>query len=171
MSLKPTIENLRSLGHHQTTYDWGIQFIGLPSGISGFSSSDLNTRCTSATIPSRSIEPITIQLRGHKIFQHGIVDYKNTLQLTMYETMDSKVQEFLKQYMDMQWMPVTGVQMPKSLNQCSFLLTLLDSEQKPTKYYTIMGAWLEGWDPSGTLQSTGSEVLSFTTNWRFDYYI
>lgn len=170
MSLKPTIEKLRSLGHHQTVYDWGIQFIGLPSGISGFSSSDLNTRCTSATLPSREIAPIEINLRGHKIFQHGIVNYKNTLTLNLYETVDSKVREFLKQYMDMQWMPVTGVQMPKSLNQCSFLLTLLDSEQKTTSYYTIIGAWLQNFTPSGELGGT-SDVLSYQCTFQYDYYI
>lgn len=171
MSLKPTIENIRSLGHHQTTYDWGIQFLSLPSLITGFSSAELNTRCTTASIPSRSIEPITIQLRGHKVFQHGIVDYKNQLSMTLFETMDSKVQNFLNAYMDMQWMPITGVQTPKTLNQCSFLLTLLDSEHNPTHYYTVMGAWLESYEPSGQLQSSGSEILSWNCNWRFDYFI
>lgn len=171
MSLKPTIADLQGLGHLQTTYDWGIQFISLPSLITGFTTSDLNTRCTSSTLPSREIEPIPINLRGHKIFQHGIVNYKNTLQLTMYETMDSKVQDFLSAYMDMQWMPVTGVQVPKSLNQCSFLLTLLDSEHNPTHYYTILGAWLQNYEPSGQLQSTGSEVLSWNCTFQYDYYI
>ena len=36
MSLKPTISDLQGLGHLQTTYDWGIQFISLPSLITGF---------------------------------------------------------------------------------------------------------------------------------------
>ena len=119
----------------------------------------------------RNRTPIPINLRGHKIFQHGIVNYKNTLQLTMYETMDSKLQDFLSAYMDMQWMPVTGVQVPKSLNQCAFLLTLLDSEHNPTKYYTILGAWLQNFEPGGQLQSTASEVLTYNTTWQFDYYI
>lgn len=171
MSLKPTIEQLSQLGHHQTTYDWGIQFLSLPSLITGFDSSDLNTRCTTATLPSVSIEPITIQLRGHKVFQHGIVDYKNQLQLTLYETMDSKVSKFLRAYMDMQWMPVTGAQTPKTLNQCAFLLTLLDSYHEATQYYTILGAWLESYEPSGGLQSGSSEILSWNCNFRYDYWI
>ena len=72
MSLKPTIENIRGLGHHQTTYDWGIQFISLPSLLTGFTSADLNTRCQTSTIPSRTMEEIPIQLRGHKVLQHEI---------------------------------------------------------------------------------------------------
>ena len=56
MSLKPTLNDLQGLGHLQTTYDWGIQFINLPSLLTGFTTSDLNTRCTSSTLPSREIE-------------------------------------------------------------------------------------------------------------------
>lgn len=171
MSLKPSINELRSLGHHQTTYDWGIQFISLPSLISGFSSSDLNTRCTTSTLPQMSLEEIPITLRGHKAFQHGIASYGNKLSLTLYETMDSKVQDFLNAYMNMQWMPVTGVQVPKSLNQCAFLLTLLNSEHKATRYYTIIGAWLQSYQPSGNLQSSSSEVLSYQCDFTFDYFL
>lgn len=171
MSLKPDINNVRALGHHQTTYDWGIQFVNLPSMLKGFSSADLNTRCTTMTLPSREIEAIPINLRGHKVFQHGIVNYKNQLTMTLYETVDSKVQDFLDAYMNTQWTPITGTQVPKSLNQCTFLLTLLDSEHNPTKYYTIVGAWLQGYTPSGDLQSSSSDILSFQCNWQFDYFI
>lgn len=171
MSLKPSIENLRSLGHHQTTYDWGIQFISLPQALTDFTTADLNTRCTTLSLPSRSIEPIPINLRGHKVFQHGIVDYKNTLTMTLFETVDSKVQDFLKAYMNIGWTPITGTQIPKSLNQCSFLLTLLDSQHNPTYNYTIVGAWLQGYTPSGDLQSSASDVLSFSLTWQFDYWI
>lgn len=171
MSLRPSIENVRELGSHATTYDWGIQFFNLPSILTGFTSADLNTRCTTATIPSRKIEAIPINLRGHKVFQHGIVDYGNTLQLTLYETQDSKVQDFLAAYMNMQWTPITGSQVPKSLNQCCFILSLLDTENNPTWNYTIIGAWLQGYEASGGLQSSSSEVLSFQTTWQFDYFI
>lgn len=171
MSLKPTISELRALGHHQTTYDWGIQFLSLPSLITNFSNSDLNTRCQSATLPSMTIEEISIDLRGHKAFQQGIGNYGNTLEITLYETIDSKVQEFLNAYMNMQWMTVTGVQTPKTLNQSSFLLTLLNSEHNATRYYTIIGAWLKGYSPSGNLQSSASDILTWNTTWQFDYFI
>lgn len=171
MSLKPTIDQLRGLGHHQTTYDWGIQFISIPSLVTGFTTSDLNTRCTSSTLPAMTIDEIPLQLRGHKAFQHGIASYGNKLTLTLFETMDSKVQDFLAAYMNMQWMPITGVQTPKSLNQCAFLLTLLDSEHNPTRYFTVIGAWLQGYQPSGNLQSGSSEVLSWSCDFTFDYFL
>ncbi len=171
MTLRPSIEELRQLGHHQTTYNWGIQFVSIPSTITNFSTSDLNTRATSTSLPYRSMDSIPISLRGHKIFQHGMVSYQNTLPIELYETTDSKVQDFLEAYMDMQWTPVAGTQVPKSLNQCSFLLTLLDSEDNPVHYYTIIGAWLQQYQAGGSLQSNSSDVLVFNTTWQFDYFI
>lgn len=170
MSLRPSIAEVQALQHHQALYDWGIQFINLPSMITGFTSADLNTRCQSATLPRKSFENIPINLRGHKVFQHGTINYGNELTLTLYETQDSKVQDFLNAYMNMQWTPITGSQVPKSLNQCAFLLTLLNSENSPVYQYTILGAWLESYTPSGDLGSD-SAVLSYTTNWRFDYWL
>ena len=169
MNLRPDIDQFRSLGHHQTLYDWGIQFISLPSLLTGFDSADLNTRCTSTQLPARSIKDIELNLRGHTIFQHGIVSYGNTLTLNLYETVDQKVGDFLNAYMDMQWSPVIGAQVPKMLNQSSFLLTLLDSENNAKKY-TIIGAWLKSWNPID-LGSNQSDVITFNTTWQFDYYI
>ena len=44
MSLRPDILTLRDLGHHASKYNWGIQFVTLPSLLTGFTSADLNTR-------------------------------------------------------------------------------------------------------------------------------
>lgn len=170
MTLRPDINTFRDLGHHATTYDWGIQFLSIPGAITGFTSADLNTRCTSTQVPGRTIDAIQLMLRGHRIFQHGIVNYGNTLPLTLYETVDSKVSNFLEAYMDLQWTPVGGVQVPKSLNQSQFLLTLLDSENKARKHYTILGAWLQGYQPV-ELQSEGSTVIVYQSTWQFDYFI
>lgn len=171
MSLRPSLEEFRQLGQHMTTYNWGIQFLGLPSALTGFSSADLNTRARSTTLPSRSIEPIELRLRGHKAFQPGMVNYGNTLSITLYETIDTKVQDFLNAYTDLLWTPVIGTSVPKLSNQCSFLLTLLDSEDKAVKYYTIIGAWLQDFKPSGDLQSDSSTVLEYNAIFQYDYYL
>lgn len=168
--LRPSIDTFRRLGHHQTVYDWGISFIGLPELLTGFDSSDLNTRCTSAQLPSRNIQEIELNMRGHKIYQHGIVNYGNDLTLNLYETTDQKVGNFLNAWMDMQWSPIVGAQVPKMANQCAFLLTLLDSENKAKKYYTIIGAWLKGWNQV-ELGSNQSDVVTYSCQFKFDYYL
>ena len=172
MSLKPGISQVRQLGHHQTTYDWGIQFIGLPQALTGFSSSDLNTRCTSANLPYMNHDEIAIDFRGWKAFQHGIGRYgDNQLQITLYETVDSKVQSFLSAWSALEWAPETGVQVPKMENQCTFLLTLLNSLHNPVRYYTIIGAWMKQYQPSGGLQSSNSEILSWNVTFQYDYFL
>ena len=170
MSLRPTISEIQQLGHHQSMYDWGIQFFNLPTIISNFSNADLNTRCQTVDLPSKSFDEIGIDLRGHHVLQHGKVNYGNSLSMTLYETQDSKVSDFLEAYSNMQWTPITGSQVPKSLNQCCFLLTLLNSENQAVKNYTIMGAWLKDYKPSGQLGSE-SAVLSYQVTWAFDYWI
>ena len=86
MSLRPTIEEIRALGHHQSLYDWGIQFFNLPSLLTGFTSADLNTRCQTATLPRKSFENIPVNLRGHRVFQHGTINYGNELNLRKFCT-------------------------------------------------------------------------------------
>lgn len=170
MSLRPDIENLRALGHHASKYNWGIQFINLPAAISGFTSADLNTRCLSVGAPTRSQTEAEIALRGHKVYQHGIMNYSGTINLTMHETVDRKTLNFFERWMDLQWTPIGGVQIPKSTNQAVFLLTLLDSEDKARKYYTIFGAWPKSIGAI-TYDSTSSDVVTYDITFQYDYYL
>ena len=170
MTLRPSLEEVRNLGHHATNYNWGIQFLSLPRGLDNFTSADLNTRAISADVPTRSINPINLNLRGHKWFQHGTVDYKNKFTIDLYETVDTKVGNFLDAYMDMEWTPIAGVQVPKMLNQCAFMLSLLDSYDKTRRYYTIIGAWLQDFTTS-KMESNDGDVVVFSTTWQYDYYI
>ena len=170
MSLRPDIHNLTDLGHHASKYHWGIQFVSLPSAVSGFSSADLNTRCLSFTAPTRSQQAADINLRGHKVYQHAIMDYSGTLDLQIHETEDRKTLNFFERWMDLQWTPATGVQIPKSTNQAVFLLTLLNSMDSPIKYYTIFGAWPKNIG-SITYDSTSSDVVIYSVQFQYDWYM
>ena len=170
-TLRPSIEDIRSLGHHATYYNWGLQFISLPSALTGFTSADLNTRAISFTAPTRTQEVAEIGLRGHKVFQHGIMNYNDNLSLVLHETVDRKVGNFFESWMDLQWTPIAGVQVPKSLNQAAFLLTLLDSEDKARKYYTIIGAFPIGLDHGGDYSEATSDVVKMQVQLKYDYYL
>ena len=170
MSLRPSITELRDLGHHASKYNWGIQFISLPSAVTGFTSADLNTRCVSVTAPTRNQEAADISLRGHKIYQHAIMNYNGEITLSMHETVDRKTLNFFERWMDLQWTPIGGAQIPKSTNQAAFLLTLLDSEDKARKYYTILGAWPK--NVSGiTYSANDSSIVTYDVTFQYDYYL
>lgn len=171
MSLRPNIEELRGLGMHASYYNWGLQFISLPSALAGFTSSDLNTRAISFAPPTRTQDVADISLRGHKAFQHGIMNYDQNLSLVLHETTDSKVTTFFENWMNIQWTPIAGVQVPKSLNQAAFLLTLLDSEDKARKYYTILGAWPTNLDHGSDYNADSSDTVKLTVKFQYDYYL
>ena len=170
-TLRPSIEDLRSLGHHASYFNWGIQFVSLPGALSGFTTSDLNTRAVSFAPPTRTQEVAEISLRGHKAYQHGIINYDHGLELILHETTDSKVGKFLETWMDLQWTPIAGVQVPKSLNQAAFLLTLLDSEDNARSFYTIIGAWPTHFEHGGVYGADSSDTVKFSCNFQYDYYL
>lgn len=170
MGLRPTIEEVRNLGHHASYFDWGLQFVSLPSALTGFSSAQLNTRAESIGAPHRSIEEAEIGVRGHKVYQHGIVTY-DPIDLVLHETVDCKVANFLESWMDIEWEPITGIQIPKSWNQAVILLTLLNSQNQTRYWYTLVGAWLTGFDHGGSYEATNSQTVRMNANIRFDYYL
>ena len=170
MGLRPDLNELSALGHHASKYNWGIQFVSLPSAVTGFTSADLNTRCLSISAPTRTQQASEVNLRGNKVYQHAIMDYSGTIDLTMHETVDRKTLEFFERWMDLQWTPIAGASIPKSTNQAVFLLSLLDSEDKKRKYYTIFGAWPKTISPV-TYDSTSSDVVQYTVQFQYDYYL
>lgn len=171
MSLRPDIEQIRELGMHASYYNWGLQFVNIPAALSGFTSSDLNTRAVSFTAPERTQEKATISLRGHKVFQHAIMSYSDSLTLEIHETVDRKVGTFFENWMNLQWTPIAGTQIPKSANQAVFLLTLLDSEDKARKYYTIFGAWPTQFQHGGNYGADQSNTVIYNVSFAYDYYI
>lgn len=171
MSLRPSIEETRNLGMHASYFNWGLQFVSLPAGLAGFTSADLNTRAVSMQAPTRTQQVSDINLRGHKVHQHGIMDYNGPLTLTLHETVDSKVGKFFEAWMDLQWTPISGVQIPKSLNQAVFLLTLLDSQDAARMYYTIFGSWPSAFEHGSDYGADSSETVKHNVSLQYDYYL
>lgn len=169
MSLRPSIDEIRNLGMHASYYNWGVQFSKLPLGVSGFTSSDLNTRAVSIAPPTRSQDDSEINVRGQKVYQHAIITY-NPIELVLHETIDSKVNTFLEAWMDVQWTTVSGIQIPKSENQANITLTLLNSQDIPRCQYELIGAWMTSFDHGSNYDGSNSDTVKFTVNLRYDYY-
>lgn len=179
-TLRPNIEQTRSLGMHASYFNWGTSWLELPAGLSGIATSaDLNGRATSMRPPTRTQEKSTINMRGIKVFQHGIMTY-NPIQIVFHETVDTKMGTFLERWMDLQWFPNSGLQVPKSLNgtptasmtnQATLMLTLMDSLDQPRCKYTLIGVWVTGFTHSADYSSNSSDTVKFTVDLSYDYYI
>ena len=169
MGLRPTIDQVRNLGMHASHYRWGVQLVKIPASLGGFGSSDLNLRALSIEPPTRTIEDTEINFRGTKIYQHGIITY-NPIQLTLHELVDSRTITMLENWMDSQWNPDTGAQVPKIENQAEILLSLLDSQDLVRCTYHLYGAWPTHFDHGGVYDSVTSDTVKPIVTLRYDKY-
>jgi hypothetical protein len=150
-------------------YNWGVQFITTPAAVAGFTSYDLNTRAISMSPPTKTEEESEVNIRGNKDYQHAIITY-NPLEITLQETVDSKVGSFLEAWTAAQWDPTTGQQRPKNQIEATILLTLLDSMDVPRAQYTLVGAWVTSFDHGGSYDGSNSDTVKFNVNLRYTYY-
>lgn len=167
--MKPTVDQVRNLGMHAAYYNWDVEWVTLPAGITGFTTSDLNTRAFSIQAPTRQLDESEIVVRGNKVYQHGIATYQ-PIALTLHETVDRKVASFLEAWLDTEWETVNGVQVPKNENQAIIKLSLCDSKDRRTAEYTMVGCWLTSFDHGGDYDGTNSDTVKYTCNIRYDYY-
>ena len=169
MSLRPDITKISKL-QYASAIRWGITAISLPTGISGITSDDINTRCYSSTYPKTTTEEAQVDNRGTVIWQPGITRYPGTITLGFHEAEDGKMAEFIDQWRQLTWTDETGAAAPASNLKATFKLSLLTSTDAEREAYMLYGCWLKDWD--GTeLTSTGSDTIKFNITLQYDYHV
>lgn len=164
------IDQLRSIGNVAVPYRWNLEFSAFPAGIATQSEA-LNLRCESVELPKlSSAGKIEVNIRGNKVLQQGIMNYSNTFSLVFYETEDSVVHEFLRQWRELVWQSKTGVQVSKADYEAVILLTRLNHADEPIWEYKLVGCFLEDFD-LGTLDGATSDAMRTTMNLSFDYFV
>jgi hypothetical protein len=154
-------------------FRWNLIVANVPSGvtISGTSPTDpLNIRCETTTIPKATNSAFEVNIRGHKVFQNGILTYDNSYTLTFVETVDNTVHTFFKQWRDLIWQPHTGVaQLPTNQLKGQFILQRLDNEDNPIWVYNMYGVLLQDYD-IGTLDNVSSDSIKPTLTFHYDLF-
>jgi hypothetical protein len=166
-----SIDQLRALPDFGQTNRWDITFVTLPAvGVLGFPLSDsLNIRCETVELPKASNQKIEVNIRGHKVFNSGILDYGNSLTMTFVETVDNTIFNFVKAWRELCWESRQGRAFSKSDLEATILITLLNNQDQPRAKYTVYGAMYES-DDFGSLDN-GSEVMRPSLTLSFDYYV
>jgi hypothetical protein len=163
------IDQLRSIGNVAVPYRWNLDFSSLPTGLN-VDSSALNLRCESSDLPKlSSAGKIEVNIRGNKVLQQGIMNYSNTLNLVFYETEDSVVHQFVKDWRELCWKTKTGAQVAKADYEAVVLLTRLNHADEPIWEYKLVGCFLEDFD-LGNLDGATSDSMRTTLILSFDYY-
>lgn len=170
---RPSIAEIRGLGDFATLFRWDVAFTA-PSGLTSLAHAGINLRCESVDSPPKATnQKIEENIRGHKVFQPGITQYNNTIQLTCVETVDNYVHKFFGAWREAIWQVSTGkrsVGTDWSSLQAEIKLARMDSDDTVIWYYTLFGAFLEDYEPGGSLDGTSSDFLKPSLTFSYDYF-
>ena len=171
--MNPNIENIRSISDFATVYQWSVEFIlatTVTGGVPYPSSEQLDWRCESHEIPNASNNAIAVQIRGHKVFQPGIMDYSNTIALTFVETVNNMMSNFLRSWREACWHSVDGAQHEKLDTDAVIRLVRLNRQLHPIWEYQLRGCWLQSYT-QGTLDGSTSDAMKPNLTIQYDYYL
>lgn len=171
----PQIDNIRATADFATVYQWDVRFITWPAapvaGGPGWpDEADLNFRCESTDLPLATNQAIEVAIRGHKIKQPGILEYNKQFNMTMVETVDSKVSHWLRNWREACWRSQTGHQFTKAETDATIMITRLDRQLIPIWEYKLIGCWLEDFN-TGQLDGSTSDAMKPSLTLSYDYFV
>lgn len=168
---RPTIDQIRGIGNVTQLFRWNLIMAQFPAGIAAAPRSEaLNLRAESATLPKLTGTNTEVKIRGHKVNQPGIHNYSPSITLTFIETVDNTIHTFLKQWREICWQTRTGIQLPKSQVEAVVLLQRLNQQDVPIWEYKLIGAFLQDYEPGGTLNNEGSDPLKPQMTLTYDLF-
>ena len=172
MSNQVNIQSLRNLPDFAQVTKWDMQFITLPlvGGFGVLIPNEFNLRCESIEVPKGSMNNVEVQIRGHKVYNSGILDYGNSMTITFVETEDNMIMKLDKAWREISWGSRTGKQFTKKETEATLLLTRLDKQDKPIAKYTVYGCIWQASD-WGTLDSSGTDSIKPSLTLNFDYFV
>lgn len=144
--LRPSVDGIRKLGNFTQIFRWNVSFEKIPNGIS-ISSEDINFRAESSTVPTLTGTSTEIVIRGNKVRQPGIHGYNSPITLTLMETVDNKIANFIKEWREKCWKiseGSAGVSENKDELEAVIVLTRLNNKDEAIWRYKLIGCYLEG---------------------------
>lgn len=164
---RPTLDQIRGLGDFSTAIDWDLSFLMLPSAVS-VSSDDINWRCESTTIPKKTGEPSTVQIRGLvPVRQPGIYVPDGTIVLNLVGTVDSVIEKFIRDWREACYTQGTAMALPKRDVEAKIRLTLLDRQKKARWRYDLIGAFIQE-NEGGELSGSEASIMKPTITLAYD---
>jgi hypothetical protein len=167
--MRPTIDDVRSLGDISMAFRWYMEIIP-PKALVGYSNGMqfLNLRCESTDLPKMTNQKVTTEIRGHKVYDNGIWTYTDNITLNFVETVDNSVKSFIRQWRELCWQMKTGKSRSKKDIEAVINLNQLDNMDNIIWIYTLYGVILDSYElPQLTNQS---EAHKPTITIDYDYF-
>lgn len=172
--MRPTLENIRSLGNATQLIRWEVAFSSPPAAVNYPGNDAINWRAASTSIPTMNPQSIEISIRGQKVKQPGIADYGgNQITLTCIEFIDNVLAQFITDWKFACWSNEnggSGTTLPKDQLEATMLITRLDNEDVPIWHYELIGCYPETTDPGGELGGEDASPMKPIVTLSFDYY-
>ncbi len=170
---RPTLENIRSLSNFTQLFRWEIAFSKAPKAIAFPGNDAINWRAESSSLPTFNPTASEVIIRGHKVKKPGVGDWGNTITLTMIETIDSVISQFISDWRFACWSVengVQGLQYDKKDIEANILLVRLDNLDIPIWKYELIGCFPETTEAGGELGAEDSSPLKPSISISFDYF-
>jgi hypothetical protein len=171
-TVRPNIEHIRKLGFFAQAHRWYLEWEKFPACCAGYTDDDINFRCESMNIPKLANNTVPIEVRGSKVNQTGKGEYDDTLTLTLFETVDNIITQFLKEWRDACWLTENGsagTTSDKDMVEATIIMTLLDNMDQPRWWYKFIGCILESSEP-GADPGNDAEPYKPVITIKYDYF-
>lgn len=174
--MRPTLQQLRTLTDFCPSYRWDMNAV-LPATVANaISSLELNLRTTSITIPKRTVDPIEVSNRGHKIYREGITSFSQQISLSTIGTVDAMTHKAIRNWHVSQWsddgQTVYGRMSSNNPldRQATITLTALNNTDQGYWQYLICDCWLQDSD-FGEFGSDSSDILRPSLTLSYDFFL
>lgn len=171
--MRPSIHNIRSLPNFTQGFRWNVAFISAPNAVAFPGNDAINWRAMSTSYPKKDPNITEISVRGQKIGETGRGTYSNSIVLTLYETVDNVVSEFIQSWSDACWSisdSETGVSLDKVDLEASIQLTRLNNKDVPIYIYDLYGCLLQTYEVGGDGTEEDDTPLKPAMTIWYDYY-
>ncbi len=175
---KPTLLDVRLAGEYATKFRWTLTIIDPPNYLTSMIPNcvsylkQINVLCQSTSLPSKNVEAMPIEVRGHRHLQPGRVTPNGSLTLNFYETVNNQLHLLFMSWQEAIWGHNIGVGVPyNDLVSESILITRLDNADQPLCHYKLKWCFLDGYtNPQLTGATSGPYTTSISISYN-DFYV
>jgi hypothetical protein len=163
------ITEVRALTEVLKPYQFEIVIPEIPGG-AGDPPDIVSLRCTSMTLPGRSIEPAQYALGGgHEVVDAGRTTFSRQWSVQLVESIDTGILQAIEGWQKLCFNQVTGIQSTSDEYKRDFDVNLLRNDGSVSLTRRYFGAFpLELGDLN--FDHSSSEPITVDVTWSFDYW-
>lgn len=169
---KVTLGEVLSLGEVLTTYMWDFQIIRPPAipGTNPLELARMRIKCVSFEIPTKDNQVIELTIHNHRFIQPGPNNFNGSISLEFVESSDAGLIQFMEKWINSLFDVYTGLGLPKAVATADIMLTLLNRQGMPVRFYTLYNAFPQSFT-AGSLSGEGGDAVRPSATFSYEYFV